>query len=119
MIEIIRSQLLEGVWTAHLHNVRVGTKVSVLLNGTPVEDVSYAQEDDGTYVIIVPVPMEALSDGTHNFVLDSGNGQVQKAFSVIAGEAVNDDLRAEIGLLRAELDMLKMAFRKHIVSSQN
>ncbi|MGV6839708.1 MAG: hypothetical protein ACWA40_05895 [Planktomarina sp.] len=116
MIEIVNSQLLEGVWTAHLKNVRPGAKVTVQLNGTPIENVSYAQEDDGTYVIIVPVPIEALTDGTHSFLLDAGNGQVQKAFSVIAGDAVNDDLRAEVGLLRAELDMLKMAFRKHIVS---
>ena len=35
----------------------------------------------------------------------------------IAGEAVSDDLRAEVELLRAELDMLKRAFRRHCLET--
>ena len=35
----------------------------------------------------------------------------------IAGEALADDIRAEIDLLRAELDMLKRAFRRHCVET--
>ena len=33
--------------------------------------------------------------------------------TIIAGEVLDEDVRAEVMLLRAELDMLKRAFRRH------
>ena len=36
---------------------------------------------------------------------------------MITGEPVEDDLRGEIDLLRAELDMLKRAFRRHCIDT--
>ena len=38
-------------------------------------------------------------------------------FTLIAGEPLADDLRAEVELLRAELDMLKRAFRRHCLET--
>ena len=38
-------------------------------------------------------------------------------FTLMAGDAVADDLRAEVELLRAELDMLKRAFRRHCLET--
>ena len=35
----------------------------------------------------------------------------------LAGEALAHDIRAEIDLLRAELDMLKRAFRRHCLET--
>ena len=42
-----------------------------------------------------------------------GSGAVISTFSLLAGDLLDHDLRAEISLLRAELDMLKRAFRRH------
>ena len=36
---------------------------------------------------------------------------------MITGEPLGDDIRAEVELLRAELDMLKRAFRRHCLET--
>ena len=41
------------------------------------------------------------------------DGVVRGQFTVIAGVPLDEDVRAEISLLRAELDLLKRAFRRH------
>jgi hypothetical protein len=40
-------------------------------------------------------------------------GQALGDFAIIAGDAAGEDIRAEMSLLRAELDMLKRSFRRH------
>lgn len=34
-------------------------------------------------------------------------------FTLVAGQALEEDIRAELNLLRAELDLLKRAFQRH------
>lgn len=45
--------------------------------------------------------------------LETTQGQALGDFSIIAGDAAGEDIRAEMALLRAELDMLKRSFRRH------
>jgi hypothetical protein len=40
-------------------------------------------------------------------------GMVLDQFTVIVGVPLEEDLRAEISLLRAELDLLKRSFQRH------
>jgi len=66
----------------------------------------------------VPIPAEAVGDGVHTLLVrdkmtDTTLGQI----TLIAGEALGDDIRAEMDLLRAELDMLKRAFRRHCLET--
>jgi len=66
----------------------------------------------------VPVPVSALSDGVHSFLIsDKRTGEKLNSFSILAGDPVRDDIRSELDLLRAELDMLKKAFRRHCVET--
>ena len=75
--------------------------------------------ENGHWVVRVPVPLETLSDGIQTFLIrDKRDGDVLESFSVLAGEALGDDLRAEVSLLREELDMLKRAFRRHCVETE-
>jgi hypothetical protein len=39
------------------------------------------------------------------------------SFSIVAGDALAEDIRAELSLLRAELDMLKKGFRRHCLET--
>ena len=56
--------------------------------------------------------------GVQTFVLaERDGGRVLGSFALVAGEPLAEDLRAEIALLRAELDMLKRAFRRHCLES--
>lgn len=76
-----------------------------------LEGVSLTQSQDG-WQVSAPVPSAALSDGVHCLVLfDSDTSDKIGEFTFIAGAPAADDFRAEIALLRSELDMLKRAFR--------
>ena len=55
-----------------------------------------------------------ISSGVQTFLfVTADEKETIGSFSVIAGEALALDLRAEIDLLRTELDMLKQVFRQH------
>lgn len=91
--------------------------VEVLHLGKPIGevDVSEIANRPQTWLMSVAIPAELLSDGVQTFVIrETGLDQTLGSFTIIAGEALEDDLRAEIGLLRAELDLLKSAFRREM-----
>ena len=72
----------------------------------------------GRWTVSVAIPAALLSDGVQTFVVrEAGTGATLGHFSIVAGAPLEADLRAEIDLLRAELDMLKKAFRRHCVET--
>lgn len=46
-------------------------------------------------------------------ISDAVQDEQLATITLMAGEALGDDMRVEVDLLRAELDMLKRAFRRH------
>lgn len=74
-------------------------------------------EEDG-WDVSLPVPVECISDGVQTFLIyDAGTGESLAHFSLLAGEPLAEDIRTEMALLRAELDMLKRAFRRHCLET--
>jgi hypothetical protein len=74
--------------------------------------------EENTWLIRCKIPAETLSDGIQTFLIcKMGEDAVLDCFSIVTGEPLADDLRAEISLLREELDMLKRAFRRHCVET--
>lgn len=68
----------------------------------------------GEWALSAPIPADLVSDGVQTvLVREAGSTETLGHFAILAGEALDDDLRAEVDLLRAELDMLKKAFRRH------
>lgn len=69
----------------------------------------------GDWLLRLPLPPERLDDGVQTFILrDRDGGQTLGHFTIVSGMPLEADLRAEIDLLRAELDLLKRAFRRHV-----
>jgi hypothetical protein len=85
----------------------------------PVPDVVLEPGDGlGNWNLSIPVPPYAVADGVQTFLIIDGADDTHLGnFTLIAGEAMADDLRAEVELLRAELDMLKRAFRRHCLET--
>lgn len=82
-------------------------------------EVTPAAQQDGRWLIRVPIPASLLSDGVQTFIVrEAGRTETLAHFTIITGVALEDDLRAEIDLLRAELDMLKRAFRRHCLETR-
>ena len=74
--------------------------------------------DGDNWEVSAEIPTEFLTDGVQTFLLVlQGQTEILDRFSVITGEPLEEDLRAEIELLRSELDMVKRAFRRHCIET--
>lgn len=105
-----------GVWEGRIaapSKSAARPEIEVQAMGAPVPAAEARPDGKGAWLLVVPIPAEALGDGIATFlVFDKASGTTLASFAIAAGEPADDDLRAELALLRAELDMLKKAFRR-------
>jgi len=122
-ITLTRTSLTQGVWQAVLtvHDKQDATpEIRVTHLEKPIDGVTVTNDRDtqGEWSLRVPIPAETISDGVQTYLVkDAGSGENLASFAILAGDALDDDIRAEIDLLRAELDMLKRAFRRHCLET--
>jgi hypothetical protein len=119
-LELTKTRMKEGIWEGILtQGGDEKPQIVVTHQERPVEGVTLTHDAaGGRWVLQVPIPRAAIADGVQTLVIrdvraDSSIGHV----TLIAGEALGDDIRAEMDLLRAELDMLKRAFRRHCLET--
>lgn len=122
-ITLTKTRLYEGHWEGVLTCIGAseGWLPSLVVThlGTAIDGVSVTEETDkGQWRVRVPIPADRITDGVQTFLIsDRSSGETLASFAIYAGDALAEDIRAEIGLLRAELDMLKRAFRRHCVET--
>jgi hypothetical protein len=120
-LTLAKTRLIEGAWEGVLTGASGDEPpdLSVTHFETPVDGVTLDKLPDGSgWRVRVPIPPEVISDGVQTFVIRAaGSEETLDSFSILAGEALSEDIRAEIELLRAELDMLKRAFRRHCLET--
>ncbi|MDR9485256.1 MAG: hypothetical protein RI566_08785 [Sediminimonas sp.] len=121
-LRVTATRLFEGVWEAMITTsdpTSEAPNIGVTHLDRRVEGVEVMRSADAKHwALRVPVPREAISDGVQTFVVrDLNDDAVLGSFTIIAGEALADDIRAEVNLLREELDMLKSAFRRHCLET--
>jgi len=67
-----------------------------------------------SFRVALSLPVDVISEGVQVINLRSAvNGAILDKITLMAGEALDEDIRAEIALLRDELELLKRAFRRH------
>ena len=115
---LTKTRIRAGIWEGVLSGPTDTPKLEVSLLGAPIDGVSVVGVPDraGDWLVRVPIPSEVLSEGVQTFLIRSGADTLAH-FTVITGVAMEDDMRAEVDLLRAELDMLKRAFRRHCLET--
>ena len=117
-LTLTKTRLFEGVWEGVLTSAQEGNsqpqvKVTHLQEEIPNVEVVENREA-GHWVVRVPIPAELISDGVQTFLIhDAKTGDTLDSFNLISGDALSYDIRAEVMLLREELDLLKRAFRRH------
>lgn len=121
-LTLTKIRLSNGVWEGRISGGDTGgtrPDIRVTLHDQPVEGVELTEgPDPGDWDIRITVPGHAVADGVQVFLIsDAASDSKLGDFALIAGEAASDDLRAEVELLRAELDMLKRAFRRHCLET--
>lgn len=119
-MQLTKTRLQSGVWEGVLSGSSAGATpaLSVTHLNVAVPEVSLSALPDGGWAVRIPVPLAAVADGVQTIVIsDPATGETLDSFALIGGEALSEDIRAEMDLLRAELDMLKRAFRRHCVET--
>lgn len=122
---LTRTRLVGGVWEGVLltpgakppvlcvrhQDELVGALETSRFQGTP-------EQADHQWHVRFAIPADRLADGAQVFVFEnSETGDVLAHETIFVGDVVEDDIRGEIALLRAELDLLKRAFRQHCSES--
>ena len=104
--------LSSGDATPHLEVIHLEAAV-------PGLQVTKSNNAPGEWAVTLRIPAQTLSEGVQTFVFrDAKSGEHLAHFTMITGASMESDLRAEVDLLRAELDLLKRAFRRHCVESE-
>lgn len=120
---LAKRRFVEGVWEGIVTRQRADApapRIEVTHQGRPLPDVALTEDPEGQHWdLAVPVPANVLGDGAQVFLItDVASDTLLDSFAIIAGEVLADDLHAELQLLRAELDMLKRAFRRHCLAAR-
>ena len=115
----IRSGVWEGLLTGGSERA-TPPEIEVRHLELPLDGVQVALADGmrKTWTVRVPIPADLLSDGVQTFLIHARpGGEKLASFTIITGAVLEEDIRAEVDLLRAELDMLKRAFRRHCLET--
>ena len=111
----------EGTWRGVLRRDGPDDWVPDLVvshQGTALDGLAVVPVGPGEWRLELPIPAALICDGVQTFlVTERGGDEVLARFAFVAGAPLAEDLRAEIELLRAELDLLKRAFRRHCAES--
>ncbi|WP_458791560.1 hypothetical protein [Yoonia sp. MH D7] len=120
-LKLIKTRLFAGIWEGVLmgHQGETAPSLRVTHLGVEVDGVSVkVATDRNGWLVHVPVPAHLMSDGVQTFLItDVETGAVLNSFTLLFGEVLSEDIRAEMALLRDELDLLKSAFRRHCVQT--
>jgi hypothetical protein len=117
---LIETRIRAGHWEGVLQGAPVRPQLRVVHLERDVQGIALepVPERAGDWAVRVPIPVETLSDGVQTYLIqDSTTGERLGHFTIAAGALLDDDIRAEVDLLRAELDLLKRAFRRHCVET--
>lgn len=121
-VTLTKTRLFEGVWEGVLTyrgagNFQPDIEVTHLQDTVGGVEVTQKPEQN-LWVVRVPIPADLIADGVQTFLIrDKRSGETLNSFALLSGEALSYDIRAEVILLREELDMLKRAFRRHCLET--
>lgn len=121
-LTVIRTRILAGHWEGIVRPDKAtatAPDIAVTLLGQEIKPLSLAPVSDSQdWALRIPIPADQIAEGVHTFlILDRATGETLDHFALIAGDALSEDLRTEMTLLRDELDMLKRAFRRHCLET--
>ena len=120
VLTVTKTRIANGYWEGVITDVPSGIRpgVGVRFRDKPVADVTITEAGDGTWRLRFAIPAAMISDGIQTItIVEANTGDVLGSAALIAGDAADETMQAEINLLREELDLLKQAFRRHCVET--
>ncbi|MFK7750909.1 MAG: hypothetical protein AB8B51_00025 [Sedimentitalea sp.] len=120
-LTLTKIRLSQGTYLGHITGAATSgarPDIRVTYLDQPIEAELADNDTPGTWSLSFAIPPHALTDGVHSFLIFDSEADLKLGdLTLIAGAPAADDLRAEVELLRAELDMLKRAFRRHCLET--
>lgn len=119
-LQLTKTKMKQGVWQGIITGMGEDPpQIEVTHENTVITDIVLTHNQSADHwTLSVPIPPDAISDGINTLIIRDSESDVRIGhIALLAGEALSDDMRAEMDLLRAELDMLKRAFRRHCVET--
>ncbi|WP_298493075.1 hypothetical protein [uncultured Maritimibacter sp.] len=116
---LTKTRIHAGVWEGVLTGAATPPDIDVTHNGIEIPGATLRDDPnvEGQFRVSVPIPVELLSEGVQTFIISQRDGDRLASFTIVTGQPLDEDFRAEMELMRAELDMLKRAFRRHCVET--
>ncbi len=119
---VTKTRIQAGIWEGVISADQAGLgepEIAVTHLDKPVKSIAISKESGNEHwTLRIAIPPELLADGVQVFVIsDNVTGEKLDSFTIVTGEPLEEDIRAEVELLRAELDMLKRAFRRHCLET--
>lgn len=116
-ISVSSGTITGGIWSGVVQCAESAARpdIEVVHPERPIEQTTLhpIADSPGAWRLEVPIPADLLNDGVQTFIIrNRADGARLGSFTVIAGTALDEDIRAEIGTLRAELDLLKRVVRR-------
>lgn len=113
MAELTILRVKNGQVEAHLRTQDANPSLEMVVDGAVVGTAKLYSQEDG-FEVVAPIPASVISDGVVLIGLRFADApEMLGHVTIIAGQPLEKDLHSELALLRAELDMLKVSFRKH------
>lgn len=122
MTEFESLGLKGGVWQGLLTCDQAPGRLLLVHLGDRVAEARVSPEGTGQWRVEVAIPSNRLADGVQAFLLLEDGGAAGMplqsgarhlgSLTLVAGEMLDDDLRAELNLMRSELDLLKKELRR-------
>ncbi|SMR81950.1 hypothetical protein SAMN04488030_2353 [Aliiroseovarius halocynthiae] len=113
-----KARIHAGVWEGTLTTSgTTAPELEVTYQDQALSEVDVAEIADqpGQFSVRIQIPSGLLCDGVQTFLIcDKSSGDTLDSFVIVAGQPLASDIRAEMDLLRAELDLLKRSFRRHL-----
>ncbi|MEM9475589.1 MAG: hypothetical protein AAGA71_09860 [Pseudomonadota bacterium] len=122
-LNLTKTRLRAGIWEGRLsgapHDAGPPALAAYHLEAAlPDLTVEPVAETTDTWAVRIPLPSTILSEGVQTVLVHhEPSAETLAVITLVAGTPLEEDLAAEIALLRAELDMLKRAFRRHCVET--
>jgi hypothetical protein len=123
-VKLTKSSIRAGVWNGAAVRVDGADGPVPALSAWHMERpldglaVTPVRDSPGLWEVSLDIPAGILADGVQTVLFrDDATEETVDSFTLVTGEPLEQDIRAEVDLLRAELDMLKRAFRRHCVET--
>ncbi len=110
-----RQRMIGGVWTGMLSGPdgEDPPELAVTWLGNEIALPDIAPEGPGRWAVTLSLPPKVMADGTQTILIGPRGQPALCSETFVFGDPLEGDVRSEVSLLRAELDLLKRAFRRH------